>query len=246
LATTGVQGGVGATPNLSIGTVSNLSSNSTPFATITGTSLNPVLNLGLIQGQQGGQGPQGSSGSNGSDGAKGDKGDTGSAGGDAGLPVALAVQVQVVALELVVTALSATVAGIEANILALQTQLAVVEGEITAIQGDITALNNDVTVITNQTQNILATTTVGQTNMTGSLTMGGTMTSSVVDSTTINSTTLYTTNIDPTVGSLYIGGVGSIINIGDRTGFGAINLYGPVNMINGDVFNLGEFINQIG
>jgi hypothetical protein len=47
-----VGGVVGATPQLSIGTVSSLSSTSQPTVSITGNTLNPVLNFGLIQGVQ--------------------------------------------------------------------------------------------------------------------------------------------------------------------------------------------------
>lgn len=48
-----VKGDVGATPNLSIGTVQTLASGANATATITGTAENPVLNLGLPRGEAG-------------------------------------------------------------------------------------------------------------------------------------------------------------------------------------------------
>lgn len=47
------QGPVGATPNLTIGTVTTLSAGSQATATITGTAENPVLNLGIPKGVDG-------------------------------------------------------------------------------------------------------------------------------------------------------------------------------------------------
>lgn len=71
----GPQGPTGATPTISIGTVTSVPNGYSPTVTITGTALNPVLNFELeagIQGIQGIQGPQGPQG------PKGDKGDKGS------------------------------------------------------------------------------------------------------------------------------------------------------------------------
>ena len=67
-----ISAGVGATPNLTIGTVT--SSSTIAAATITGTPTDPILNLTLKTGANG------SNGSNGSDGSKGDKGNTGDTG----------------------------------------------------------------------------------------------------------------------------------------------------------------------
>ena len=53
---TGIQGPTGATPNISIGTVT---SGSTPSVTRSGTDENPVLNFVLVPGEQGEQGEQG-------------------------------------------------------------------------------------------------------------------------------------------------------------------------------------------
>lgn len=59
----GDNGDTGATPNLQIGTVTTLESGSNATASITGTTENPLLNLGIPKG------------------AKGDKGDTGASSG---------------------------------------------------------------------------------------------------------------------------------------------------------------------
>lgn len=59
----GAKGDTGATPNLQIGTVTTLESGSNATASITGTTENPLLNLGIPKG------------------AKGDKGDTGASSG---------------------------------------------------------------------------------------------------------------------------------------------------------------------
>ena len=50
---TGSQGPTGATPNLQIGTVTTLAAGSNATATITGTTENPILNLGLPKGADG-------------------------------------------------------------------------------------------------------------------------------------------------------------------------------------------------
>ena len=50
---TGAQGETGATPNLTIGTVTTLDPEDDATATITGTPENPVLNLGIPQGETG-------------------------------------------------------------------------------------------------------------------------------------------------------------------------------------------------
>lgn len=50
---TGDRGDTGATPNLTIGTVETLEPTEDATATITGTAENPVLNLGIPQGEQG-------------------------------------------------------------------------------------------------------------------------------------------------------------------------------------------------
>ena len=50
---------VGVSPNLTIGTVETLEPDTPAYATITGTAMDPVLNLGIPQGKQGEQGETG-------------------------------------------------------------------------------------------------------------------------------------------------------------------------------------------
>ena len=62
---------VGVSPNLTIGTVETLEPDTPAYATITGTAMDPVLNLGIPQGIQGEQGVPGADGKDGKDGADG-------------------------------------------------------------------------------------------------------------------------------------------------------------------------------
>lgn len=64
----GPTGATGATPNLTIGTVQTLSAGSNATATITGTTENPVLNLGIPRGADGADGADGVDGEDGVDG----------------------------------------------------------------------------------------------------------------------------------------------------------------------------------
>ena len=67
-------------PIFSIGTVTDLSSGEIPFVTLTGSSVNHILNFGLIQGIQGDQGDRGPRGSDGDRGPQGDRGPSGADG----------------------------------------------------------------------------------------------------------------------------------------------------------------------
>lgn len=58
----GPKGDPGVTPNLTIGTVTTLTAGEQATSSITGTSENPVLNLGIPQGARGPQGPEGPQG----------------------------------------------------------------------------------------------------------------------------------------------------------------------------------------
>ena len=73
---------VGVSPNLTIGTVETLEPDTPAYATITGTAMDPVLNLGIPQGEQGEQGVPGADGKNGKDGADGKDGKDGADGAD--------------------------------------------------------------------------------------------------------------------------------------------------------------------
>lgn len=65
----GPAGATGATPNLQIGAVTTLDAGNNATASITGTTENPLLNLGIPKGADGAQGPQGDPGPAGQDGA---------------------------------------------------------------------------------------------------------------------------------------------------------------------------------
>ena len=73
---------VGVSPNLTIGTVETLEPDTPAYATITGTAMDPVLNLGIPQGEQGEQGVPGADGKDGKDGADGKDGKDGVDGQD--------------------------------------------------------------------------------------------------------------------------------------------------------------------
>ena len=130
----GAQGVPGITPNFTIGTITNLSSGSTPTVNLTGTTANPILNFGLVEGQQGQQGAQGAQGQ------KGDKGDTG--GLDATSAAAIAANTAGLA------ALATTVAGISADVATLDTTVAGLTTDVTTINADIDALQGKTQYIT--------------------------------------------------------------------------------------------------
>lgn len=58
-----IEGAIGSTPNITIGTVTTLPAGSQATATLTGTAAAPVLNLGIPVGATGAQGVQGNTGS---------------------------------------------------------------------------------------------------------------------------------------------------------------------------------------
>lgn len=67
----GATGATGATPNMTIGTVETLQEGSQATATITGTTANPVLNLGIPVGATGATGSTGATGATGANGTNG-------------------------------------------------------------------------------------------------------------------------------------------------------------------------------
>lgn len=79
-ATCTSEGVVGPTPNIQIGTVTTVPYGNVSSATISGTLLNPILNLQLVSGANGSNGSNGSNGQKGDQGEKGDKGDKGDTG----------------------------------------------------------------------------------------------------------------------------------------------------------------------
>ena len=82
---------VGVSPNLTIGTVETLEPDTPAYATITGTAMDPVLNLGIPQGEQGEQGVPGADGKDGKDGADGKDGKDGADGRPGADPFAFTV-----------------------------------------------------------------------------------------------------------------------------------------------------------
>ena len=60
--TIGVTGDIGPTPNISIGSVSDLTNGTNPYVTVSGTTTNPILNFGLEQGIKGDKGDRGERG----------------------------------------------------------------------------------------------------------------------------------------------------------------------------------------
>jgi hypothetical protein len=169
-----VGGITGATPQLSIGTVSNLASGSTATVSITGTTLNPVLNFGLVQGQagingtngaNGSQGPKGDTGAQGPQGPKGDKGD------DGGLdPVTAGVITGLVAT---VGGLVTAVATIEGEIVALQTEVGTLQTEVGQLQTDVGTINDEIEALDGKTQFMTANSTTNTTSFSSKLTTTG-------------------------------------------------------------------------
>ena len=166
-----VGGVTGATPNLSVGSVSSLAFGSTPTVSITGTTLNPVLNFGLVTGSSG---INGTNGTNGATGAKGDKGDTGAQGekgekGDSGgLDPATA---------LVITGLVGTVGGlvtavatIEGEIGALQGEVGTLQTEVGQLQTDVGTINDEIEALQGKTQYMTVNTTTTTTSFASKLT----------------------------------------------------------------------------
>jgi hypothetical protein len=149
----GAQGANGITPNFTIGTVSNLSSGSTPTVNLSGTTTNPILNFGLVQGQQGAQGAQGQKGD------KGDKGDTG--GLDATDAAAIAANTAGLA------ALGGTVAGIAADVGALDTT-------VSGLTTDVGTINDEINALQGKTQYITTDTATITTQITSNFQVGGT------------------------------------------------------------------------
>jgi hypothetical protein len=204
-----VGGVIGATPNLSIGTVSNLSSGSTPTVSISGTTLNPVLNFGLVQGIQG------INGTNGTNGAKGDKGDTGSQGpqgpkGDTG-DSSLQTQTNTLAI-----------AGLVSAVSIINDHLVIIDDDLITIGGDITAINEDLSTLDGKTQYMTVNTGTITTSFsskltaTGDIKTNGYLGSINLQETATTATLGQSTNTQTNIqgNNVYIGSLGSIVYIG--------------------------------
>jgi hypothetical protein len=122
---------VGATPNLTVGTVS--ATTGSPSVTITGTTDDPILNFTLktgATGSTGATGPTGATGATGATGPKGDKGDSYT--GDFGASLLDAAEFVAVQTEIAI---------IEAQIVTMQAQVLALETSVTAIETDVETLN---------------------------------------------------------------------------------------------------------
>lgn len=210
-----VGGVTGATPQLSVGTVSNLSSGSTPTVSITGTTLNPVLNFGLVQGMTGATGatgatgPKGDTGSQGPKGDKGDKGDTDASGLASGL-LALGAS----GISSILSALGlATVAG----------DVTTLQGQVSGLEGDVSTLNDEVSALEGKTQYITADTATVTTQISSNFQVGGT-----------NNPSSF--KIDFTTGNLDNRGD---ITVRNSTGGSTITLSNDDGTITGNTLNCG-------
>jgi hypothetical protein len=160
----------GATPQLSIGTVTNLASGQLPTATIAGTTLNPVLNFGLVQGVPGTQGPKGDTGPQG---PKGDNGsDASSASGDAALAYCVGISpAPNPILAVYVSPVGVTFSGLNNCVDAIGTVLDIAVGDIatidTTLEGigtDISTINDEIDALQGKTQYITTDTATITTN----------------------------------------------------------------------------------
>ena len=211
-----VGGITGATPQLSIGTVSNLASGSTATVSITGTTLNPVLNFGLVQGQAG------INGTNGANGAQGPKGDTGAQGpqgpkGDTG-DSSLQTDINTSAIAV----LSTAVAGLASSVATIEAEIVTIEGEIGTLQGEVSTINDEIDALQGKTQYMTANTTTNTTSFSSKLTTTGDITTNgylgslnhqeTATTATFGQATNTETNIQGA--NIYVGSLGSTVFIG--------------------------------
>ena len=211
-----VGGITGATPQLSIGTVSNLASGSTATVSITGTTLNPVLNFGLVQGQAG------INGTNGANGAQGPKGDTGAQGpqGPKGDTGDSSLQTDINTSEIAV--LSTAVAGLASSVATIEAEIVTIEGEIGTLQGEVSTINDEIDALQGKTQYMTANTTTNTTSFSSKLTTTGDITTNgylgslnhqeTATTATFGQATNTETNIQGA--NIYVGSLGSTVFIG--------------------------------
>ena len=202
-----VGGVTGATPQLSIGTVSNLTSGSTPTVSLTGTTLNPVLNFGLVQGINGAQGPKGDTGAQGPQGPKGDTGDS-----------SLQTQTNSLAIAGLVTA----VAGLGTAVTTIEGEITTMQGEISTLQTDVVTINDEIDALQGKTQYITCDTATITTKFSSKLTATSDITTSgylgsvnlqeSATTATFGQATNTQTNIQGA--NIYVGSLGSTVFIG--------------------------------
>ena len=141
--TIGVTGDIGPTPNISIGSVSDLTNGTNPYVTVSGTTTNPILNFGLEQGIKGDKGDRGE---------RGERGEStisaweaaGVASGAATVAVGAATDADISA-----EACAGAVViceGVSVDIAGLQT-------EVDTLGAEMTDVENDLIAVTSKTQN---------------------------------------------------------------------------------------------
>jgi hypothetical protein len=253
----GPKGEQGLTPSFSIGTVQGVPYGNSPQVSITGTSIEPILNFVLETGATGAQGPQGAQG------PKGDKGEQGSqaqstieaiaaasaaaasAGVAAAAATAAATSATAAGTAATASATSATASAVSATASATSAteaaaSAASIGADIAEIQAQIDVLDGQVTTLEEKTVNITAVAGV-------STTITGTAGLYVDDITTLNITSPdilaieATTSIDiGTTGQLSLGGGTSSSLVSDAE----TSVLAPVININSGVssgvVNIGE------
>jgi hypothetical protein len=205
-----VGGVTGATPQLSIGTVTNLASGQLPTATIAGTTLNPVLNFGLVQGVPG---------INGTNGAQGPKGDTGPQGpqgpqGDSSL--------QTQTNSLAIAGLVTAVAGLTTAVTTIEGEVSTMQGEISTLQTDVVTINDEIDALQGKTQYMTCDTATITTSFssklstTGDITTNGYLGSINLQESATTATFGQATNTQTNIqgANVYVGSLGSIVFIG--------------------------------
>jgi len=173
----------GATPQLTVGTVSNLASGNNPTVSISGTTLNPVLNFGLVQGIPGTNGTQGPKGDTGPQGPKGDNGsDASSASGDAALAYCVGISpAPNPILAVYVSPVGVTFSGLNNCVDAIGTVLDIAVGDIAAINTtlddvvipDINTINDEIDALQGKTQYMTCNTETITTSFASKLTTTG-------------------------------------------------------------------------
>ena len=141
--TIGVTGAIGPTPNISIGSVSDLTNGTNPYVTVSGTTTNPILNFGLEQGIKGDKGDRGK---------RGERGESTISAWDAAGVAGTAATVAVGAAtdaDISAEACAGAVViceGVSVDIAGLQTEVDTLGAEMTTVQNNLIA-------ITSKTQN---------------------------------------------------------------------------------------------
>ena len=150
--TIGVTGAIGPTPNISIGSVSDLTNGTNPYVTVSGTTTNPILNFGLEQGIKGDKGDRGE---------RGERGESTisawEAAGVAGTAATVAVGAATDA-DISAEACAGAVViceGVSVDISGLQTEIDTLGAEMTTVQNNLIAVASKTQ---NQNASILGTT----------------------------------------------------------------------------------------